>query len=105
MNSPPLWNALLERLADVFSVNRLSDWLSAAVLNVGLALCVLGLFYVVWRLINRILRSQLSDRIDRTTAAMLETAIKTTLLGIGTLVALSTVGVQTAAMLTSLGTR
>lgn len=103
MNSPPLWNALLERLADVFSVNRLSDWLSTAVLNVGLALCVFGLFYVVWRLINRILRSQLSDRIDRTTAAMLETAIKTTLLGIGVLVALSTVGVQTAAVLTSLG--
>ena len=103
MNSPPLLSALLQRLADVFSVNRLSDWLSIAVLNAGLAVCVFGLFYVVWRLINRILRSQLSDRIDRTTAAMLETAIKTTLLGIGVLVALSAAGVQTAAVLTSLG--
>ena len=53
MNSPPLWNALLERLADVFSVNRLSDWLSIAVLNAGLAVCVFGLFYGLSGIIGR----------------------------------------------------
>lgn len=103
MNSPPLWNLLLQRLADAFSVSRLSDWLSTAVLNLGLVVCIFGLFYIVWRLINRILRSRLNDRIDRTTAAMLTTAIKTLLLGIGVLVALDAAGVQTAAVLTSLG--
>ncbi len=103
MNPPSLWNALLQRLEDVFSVNRLSDWLSVAVLNVGLAVFMFGLFYVAWRLANGFLAARLQDRMDRTTAAMLETALKTTLLGIGVLVALNTAGVQTAAVLTSLG--
>lgn len=103
MNSPSLLNALLKRLEDAFSISRLSDWLGSAVLSVSLAVCVFGLFYIAWRLINRFLTSRLRDRIDRTTAALLETVFKTTILGIGALVALNAAGVQTAAVLTSLG--
>ena len=103
MNSSPLLEALLQRLEAALSISQLSDWLGTAFVNVSLAAGVFALFYVAWRVINRLLASRLRTRIDRTTAAMLETALKTTMLSIGALVALNTAGVQTAAVLTSLG--
>lgn len=103
MNSPPLLEALLQRLEAALSLSQLGDWLGTAILNVSLAAGVFTLFYVAWRLINRLLASRLRARIDRTTAALLETALKTAMLSIGALVALNTAGVQTAAVLTSLG--
>ena len=103
MNSSPLLEVLLQRLEASLSISQLSDWLGTAFVNVSLAAGVFALFYVAWRVINRLLASRLRTRIDRTTAAMLETALKTTMLSIGALVALNTAGVQTAAVLTSLG--
>lgn len=102
MNSSPLLEVLLQRLEASLSISQLSDWLGTAFVNVSLAAGVFALFYVAWRVINRLLASRLRTRIDRTTAAMLETALKT-MLSIGALVALNTAGVQTAAVLTSLG--
>ncbi|MEO8385793.1 MAG: mechanosensitive ion channel family protein, partial [Betaproteobacteria bacterium] len=103
MNPPSLLNSLIKRLEEYFSVSRVSEVLSAVVLNVLLAVCVFALFYVAWRLISRVMTSRLRDGVDRTTAAMLETVIKTLVLGIGFVVALNTAGVQTAALLASLG--
>lgn len=103
MTSPSLWDAFRQRLEDVLSVGRLTDWLSTAVLNLGLALCIFGLFYVAWRFVSHFVMSRLHERIDRTTAAMLETAVKTVFLGIGMLIGLNAAGVQTAAVLTSIG--
>lgn len=103
MNSPPLLETLLQRLEATLSIKQLSDWLGTAILNISSAAVVFALFYVAWRLVNRLLASRLRARIDRTTAALLETALKTTMLSIGGLVALNTAGVQTAAVLTSLG--
>ena len=102
MNSSPLLEVLRQRLEASLSISQLSDWLGTAFVNVSLAAGVFALFYVAWRVINRLLASRLRTRIDRTTAAMLETALKTTMLSIGALVALNTAGVQTAAVLTSL---
>lgn len=103
MKPPAFLDALLQRLENAFSISRVSDWLGTAAMNVSLAVCVFGVFYIAWRLVNRLLWSRLRDQIDLTTAALLETALKTTMLSIGALVALNIAGVQTAALLTSLG--
>jgi small conductance mechanosensitive channel len=103
LKPPAFLDALLQRLENAFSISRVSDWLGTAAMNVSLAVCVFGVFYIAWRLVNRLLWSRLRDQIDLTTAALLETALKTTMLSIGALVALNIAGVQTAALLTSLG--
>ncbi len=103
MKLSTFWSELLLRIEDVFSARRLIDWLSIAALNITLALCVIALFYLLWRLVSRLLFPRLRLRTDLTTVAMLETMIKLLLLVTGAVVALSAVGVETAAVLTSLG--
>ena len=97
------WNELLLRIEDVFSAKRLIDWLSIAALNLTLVLAVIGLFYLAWLLVSRLLFPRLRLRTDRTTAAMLETMIKLLVLVTGAIVALSAVGIEAEAVLTSLG--
>ncbi len=103
MNSPTLLESVVQRLEDTFSAGRLIEWLSIAALNLILAVIVFCVFYLLWWLIKHFMIFRLRGSIDRTTAAMIETVIKAVFLCIGMLVALNTAGVQTAAVLTSLG--
>ena len=64
---------------------------------------VLAIFYLVWRVLNRMVAPHLKRRLDKTSAAFADTVIKFSMLGLGVITALSAAGIQTAALLGSLG--
>lgn len=86
-----------------FDPERLGAFLAGIIINVIIALIVLLLFYFIWRLINGAVLSRWKHLFDRTSAAFAETLLKFSILSIGVLAALSAAGIQTAAVLASLG--
>jgi len=61
-------------------------------------------FYLLWRLLDRTLRTVIRrSRIDKTSASFLETALKYTVLIVGAVQALDAAGINTAAIIASLG--
>lgn len=91
------------RISEFFSLQKFALLASEALINLGSGLLVFGFFYALWRISSRILMPRLQMRVDRTNAAMFETAFKVFVLSLGLLAALGTAGVQTTAVLTSLG--
>nr|WP_320017172.1 mechanosensitive ion channel family protein [uncultured Desulfobacter sp.] len=67
------------------------------------ALIIMSLFYLLWRILNRFIKGWLFGRFNKTSAAFAETIIKFILLSLGLLAALTSAGVKTTALLGSLG--
>ena len=72
-------------------------------INVIIVLIILAIFYLIWQVIKRSLMPRLKRSMDRTNAAFAETVLQFFVYSIGILVALSATGVQTGAVLASLG--
>ncbi len=98
-----LWDSLLSRLQEYFDPEKWGALIAEGLVEITIAAIVLLVFYLVWRLLKRLLLSRLNRHMDKTSAAFAETAVKYTMLGLGLLAALSAIGVQTTAVLASLG--
>jgi small conductance mechanosensitive channel len=99
----PLLESLLSRLQNYFDPTRLGPILAELVINIIIATIVLGIFYLFWRLLSVWVLPRWKHRLDKTSAAFAETLIKFCMLSVAVLAALSAAGIQTAAVLASLG--
>jgi small conductance mechanosensitive channel len=95
---------IVTRLRAQFAPDALAGSLAHGASNVVVAFGVFFAFYVLWILVGRALRVALErTHTDQTTASFSLTATKFVVLTLGAVEALSAVGINTAALLTSLG--
>jgi len=95
---------ILERLRTDLDPQALGNGLAALVSNLVVAGLIFTAFYVVWRLLDWVVHRALGrSSIDETTARFIETVVKYVVLGIGLVQALSSAGIDAAAVLASLG--
>lgn len=98
-----LVESLAVRLKDYFNPERLGPMLAEILVNIIIAVIVLFIFYLIWRILSHMALPRWNRFLDRTSASFVETLIKFSILSIGVLAALSAAGIQTGAVLTSLG--
>jgi small conductance mechanosensitive channel len=98
-----LIESIFIKLQAYFSIDRFGDLLSGLFVKVVIFVLVLIVFYILWWLLSRLIESTLNRRFDKTSASFASILIKICLFGIGFIVALSAAGVETAALLGSLG--
>lgn len=95
---------ILSRLKEEFNPELLGEQLIGILSNIVVGLLTFGAFYLLWKGLHWVTNFFLRrTHVDPTTVSFIETAMKYIILTIGTLQALSAVGVNTAALLTSLG--
>lgn len=98
-----LLDILLTRLKAYFDLESLGRLIGEFLVNVIIAAIVLAIFYLMWRVLNRVLAPRLKRRLDKTSVAFAETIIKFGMLGLGVIAAFSAAGIKTTALLGSLG--
>lgn len=98
-----LLDNLLARLQEFFDPERLGEIFAEIFINIIIVVIVLVLFLLIWAVLKRIIMPRLQANMDKTNAAFAETALKFFVFSIAILVALSAAGVQTSAVLASLG--
>jgi len=94
---------LLSQLREFFDPQRIGELLAEGIINLLIIVIVLIIFYILWKLIQRVFIPRIQRNMDSTNAAFAETLLKFFVLSIGILAALSAIGVQTSAVLASLG--
>lgn len=94
---------LFTRLREYFAPERVSPILAELLVKLIIAGFILIIFYLIWRLLKSAALPRWTLRLDRTSTAFAETVVKFTILSVGVLVALSAAGVQTTAVLASMG--
>jgi len=95
--------SLVSRLKEYFDPERIGPILAELLVKIIIGAIVLTVFYLIWWILKRVAIPGLKRRLDKTTAAFVETLIKFSILSVAVLAALSAAGIQTAAVLTSLG--
>ncbi|BDQ33525.1 mechanosensitive ion channel family protein [Pseudodesulfovibrio portus] len=98
-----LIESIFIKLQAYFSIDRFGELLSGLFVKLVIFILVLMVFYTIWWLLSRLIESTLNRRFDKTSASFASISIKICLFGIGFVVALSAAGVETAALLGSLG--
>ncbi len=98
-----LLESLQSRLREYFDPERLGPILAEILVSIIIAAIVLALFYLFWRVLSSVALPRWKRRLDKTSAAFVETLIKFSILCVGILAALSAAGIQTTAVLASLG--
>ncbi|HSM25497.1 MAG TPA: mechanosensitive ion channel family protein [Anaerolineaceae bacterium] len=98
-----LLDNLFSRLREYFDPERIGGFLAEALISLLIFIIVLGIFYLIWKLTQRMFMPRLQRNMDSTNAAFAETILKFFVFSIGLLAALSAMGVQTSAVLASLG--
>lgn len=94
---------LLSRLKEFFDLERMGEFFADLFINVIIVLIILAIFYLIWQVMKRAVMPRLERNMDRTNAAFAQTVLQFFVYSIGILVALSATGVQTGAVLASLG--
>lgn len=98
------FESILSRLQEIFDPSDLGENMADGLTNLVVGLAVFLAFYLFWRILMLIMRRTLRDStLDKTTYSFVETAIKFTILTIGVVSALDSVGINTGALLASLG--
>jgi small conductance mechanosensitive channel len=98
------FESVLDRLQEIFDPAVLGERIAEGLSNLVVGLAVFLAFYLLWRVLMLIMRRALRDTtLDETTYSFVETAIQFTVLTIGVVSALDSVGVNTGALLASLG--
>lgn len=95
---------IFERLQGAFALDnlatRIADWL----INALVGLAVFLAFYLFWRLLRLVVDGAFKKTGgDTTTASFVQTLLKYGLLTIGAITALDSIGIQTSAVIASLG--
>lgn len=98
-----LLEKLLTQLREFFDPERIGTLLADGLIGLIIILLVLGIFYLIWKVIQRVFMPRIKHNMDSTNAAFAETLLKFFVFSIGILAALSATGVQTSAVLASLG--
>ena len=94
---------LLSQLREFFDPERIGAILADGLIGLIIVAIVLGIFYVIWKLIQRVFMPRIQRNMDSTNAAFAETLLKFFVFSIGVLAALSATGLETSAVLASLG--
>ena len=98
------FESILARLQEIFNPKDLGELIAQGVANLVVGLLVFLAFYLLLRILVLLLRRTVrKSRMDETTYSFVETTVKYTVLTIGVLSALNATGIDTAAILTSLG--
>ncbi len=98
------FESVLTRLQEIFDPSDLGTQMANGLTNLVVGLAVFLAFYLFWRILMLIMRRTLRDStLDKTTYSFVETAVKFTILTIGVVSALDSVGINTGALLASLG--
>lgn len=98
------FESILARLQEIFNPKDLGELIAQGVANLVVSLLVFLAFYLLLRILVLLLRRTVrKSRMDETTYSFVETTVKYTVLTIGVLSALNAIGIDTAAILTSLG--
>ena len=93
-----------KRLWEMYSPESIARWLSKVAPDFISAILIMGLFYLLWLVASRIIRSvERRVEVDATLFSFVKTMTKTILFLVGVISALSEVGINTGAFLTSLG--
>ena len=97
-------SSILARLSKTFDPDALGTTLAAFVTNLIVAILVFTAFYLLWKLLDRLIRPVMSRaKLDATTASFAQTFLKYVVLTIGIVNAFDAVGIDTAAVIASLG--
>ena len=95
---------IFERLQELYDPELLGAQIVEWITNLIVALITFAAFYLVWIVVRRSLKFFLrSPRLDDTSRAFIRTILKYSILLIGLVNALATMGVDTAGLLASLG--
>jgi small conductance mechanosensitive channel len=94
---------LLTQLREFFNPERIGAILADGLIGLIIIIIVLGIFFIIWKLVQSVFVPRLQRIMDSTNAAFAETLLKFFIFSIGILVALSATGIQTSAVLASLG--
>ncbi|RMH49603.1 MAG: mechanosensitive ion channel family protein [Bacteroidetes bacterium] len=99
------FRGILERLRAEFNLETMGSHFAALLTNLVVGLLTFLAFYLAWWMLDRLARFVLrrTERVDATTASFIETALKYTVLAVGLVQALSAAGIDTAAVIASLG--
>ena len=99
-----LIEVILERLQMLFDPERLGTRIVDTAINLIVALITFAAFYLAWLVIRLLLKRIFpSTKLDETSQAFIITIVKYSILLIGLVNALSTMGVDTGGLLASLG--
>ncbi len=99
------FRGILERLSAEFNLETMGGNVATFLANLVVGMLTFLAFYVFWWVLDRIVRAMLrrTERIDATTGSFIETSLKYTVLAVGLVQALSAAGIDTAAVIASLG--
>lgn len=98
------FESVLTRLQEIFDPKDLGAQMAEGLTNLIVGVAVFLAFYLFWRILMIVMRRTLRDSaLDETTYSFVETAVKFTILTIGVVTALDSVGINTGALLASLG--
>ncbi len=100
----PFFTGIVARVRQIFDPATVSDLVVRLLADVVIALVVLAAFYLLWRLLAVVVGVVLRrSKIDTTTVSFVNTLLKFGLFTVGVVTALDTAGVETSAVLASLG--
>lgn len=99
-----LWEEIVTRLRGFFDTQTLTARLTDIVADLVVGLIVFAAFLIIWFFLARMLRASLKRaRLNETAASFIEILARYAFLGIGAVYALNAAGINTAALLASLG--
>ncbi len=100
----PFLSGILARIQEIFDPATVSDLMVRLLADLLIGMVVLTAFYVMWRVLAVVMTAVMRrSKIDPTTASFVNTLLKFGLLTVGVVTALDTAGVETSAVLASLG--
>jgi len=98
------FDSIVTRLQEIFNPKDLGEQIAQGLANLVIGLIVFLAFYLLLRLLVLLMRRTVKkSHLDETTYSFVETTVNYTILTIGVLSALNAIGINTAAILTSLG--
>jgi len=98
------FESIVNKLQELFNPRDMGAQIAQGMANLVVGLIVFLAFYLLLRLLVILLRRTVrKSHLDETTYSFVETTINYTILTIGVLSALNAIGINTAAILTSLG--
>lgn len=97
-------NGIYQRLGERFDPEEIGQFLGNFLSDLLVGIFIFFVFYGLWRVAKIVLRVIVKGaNIDKTTASFISISLRFALLTLGVIQALSAVGINTAALLTSLG--
>jgi small conductance mechanosensitive channel len=98
------FDSIIARLQEIFNPRDMGSLIADGLTNLVVGLAVFLAFYLLWRILMLIMRRTIrTSTVDETTYSFVETAVKYTVLTIGVVSALGSIGIDTGGLLASLG--